>query len=149
VSVVKINVLTVTPELRGTLEQRFAARAGAVEAADGFEWFELLRPVEGTDDYLVYTRWRDEAAFEAWRAGQAHGGPSGQAHGGPSGAPGGPASPTGPTGPASPASPASPAGPTTSPTGGTQAGGPPPGGPAASAAELWSFEVVQSAGPAA
>jgi heme-degrading monooxygenase HmoA len=101
-SVVKINVLTVPAEMRTTLEQRFAARAGAVESSDGFEWFELLRPVEGTDTYLVYTRWRDEAAFEAWRARQSHGGPGGGAQ----------------------------------------------GGPAASGAELWSFEVVQSAGPA-
>jgi heme-degrading monooxygenase HmoA len=91
VSVVKINVLTVSPELRETLEQRFAARAGAVDGADGFEWFELLRPVEGTDNYLVYTRWRDEAAFEAWRAAPAGG--AGAAHAGaPAGGPaGGPA----------------------------------------------------------
>jgi heme-degrading monooxygenase HmoA len=100
VSVVKINVLTVPAEMRETLEQRFAARAGAVEASDGFEWFELLRPVEGTDTYLVYTRWRDEESFAAWRTGQAA-----QAHAAPA------------------------------------------GGPAASGADLWSFEVVQSAGP--
>ncbi|MER5428489.1 antibiotic biosynthesis monooxygenase [Streptomyces sp. NPDC002588] len=68
-SVVKINVLTVPAEQRETLEQRFAARAHAVENSDGFEWFELLRPVEGTDTYLVYTRWRDEAAFQAWMEG--------------------------------------------------------------------------------
>jgi heme oxygenase (mycobilin-producing) len=52
-SVVKINVLTVPTEMREHLEQRFAGRAGMVEQADGFEWFELLRPVEGTDTYLV------------------------------------------------------------------------------------------------
>ncbi|MGG2463286.1 antibiotic biosynthesis monooxygenase family protein [Streptomyces sp. RGM 3693] len=68
-SVVKINVLTVPAEQRETLEKRFASRAGAVESSDGFEWFELLRPVEGTDDYLVYTRWRDEASFQAWMEG--------------------------------------------------------------------------------
>ena len=70
-SVVKINVLTVPPERREALEQRFANRAGAVESADGFEWFELLRPVEGTDSYLVYTRWRSEDDFQAWMASQA------------------------------------------------------------------------------
>jgi heme-degrading monooxygenase HmoA len=70
VSVVKINVLSVTAESRATLEQRFAGRAGAVEASDGFEWFELLRPVEGTDKYLVYTRWRSEEDFEKWHASQ-------------------------------------------------------------------------------
>ncbi|WP_328476794.1 antibiotic biosynthesis monooxygenase [Streptomyces sp. NBC_00377] len=68
-SVVKINVLTVPAEQRETLEKRFAARAHAVENSDGFEWFELLRPVEGTDTYLVYTRWRDEESFQAWRDG--------------------------------------------------------------------------------
>src|SRR5512147_2115585 len=68
-SVVKINVLTVSAEQRETLEQRFAHRAHAVESSDGFEWFELLRPVEGTDNYLVYTRWRDEGSFQAWLEG--------------------------------------------------------------------------------
>jgi heme-degrading monooxygenase HmoA len=68
-SVVKINVLTVPVEQRELLEKRFGARAGAVESSDGFEWFELLRPVEGTDDYLVYTRWRSEEDFQAWMSG--------------------------------------------------------------------------------
>ncbi|TVL90012.1 antibiotic biosynthesis monooxygenase [Streptomyces sp. SAJ15] len=74
-SIVKINVLTVPAEQRELLEQRFAARAGSVESSDGFEWFELLRPVEGTDEYLVYTRWRDEESYKAWMEGsmrQAH-----------------------------------------------------------------------------
>ena len=65
-SVVKINVLQVPAERADVLEQRFAARAGEVEKVDGFESFDLLRPTEGTDRYLVVTRWRDEAAFTAW-----------------------------------------------------------------------------------
>ncbi|GLP65899.1 heme-degrading monooxygenase HmoA [Streptomyces sp. SAI-126] len=76
-SIVKINVLTVPEEQRETLEKRFASRAGTVENSDGFEWFELLRPVEGTDTYLVYTRWRDEESFQQWMSGMAqasHGG---------------------------------------------------------------------------
>jgi heme oxygenase (mycobilin-producing) len=65
-SVVKINVLQV-PEGRGdVLEQRFATRAGEVDKVDGFESFELLRPTEGTDRYLVITKWRDEESFQAW-----------------------------------------------------------------------------------
>ncbi|MEV7530358.1 antibiotic biosynthesis monooxygenase family protein [Streptomyces hydrogenans] len=68
-SVVKINVLTVPAEQREVLEQRFASRAGAVEGSDGFEWFELLRPLEGTDQYLVYTRWRSEEDFQNWMNG--------------------------------------------------------------------------------
>ena len=68
-SIVKINVLSVPEEQREVLEKRFASRAGTVENSDGFEWFELLRPLEGTDQYLVYTRWRGEAAFQAWMEG--------------------------------------------------------------------------------
>jgi len=71
VSYVAINVLTVPDGAGSTLEQRFAARQGSVDSAPGFEHFELLRPVEGTDSYLVYTRWRDKADFDAWTSSQA------------------------------------------------------------------------------
>ncbi|GAA4571233.1 antibiotic biosynthesis monooxygenase family protein [Planotetraspora kaengkrachanensis] len=119
-SVVKINVLTVPEEMREQLEKRFANRAGMVESSDGFEWFELLRPVDGTDRYLVYTRWRSEDDFQRWQQSQAfqagharaaaeagaqgHGHGQGQGHGHGQ-------------------------------------------GPAASGSELWSFEVVESAAP--
>jgi heme oxygenase (mycobilin-producing) len=125
VSVVKINVLQV-PEGRGeVLEQRFAARAGEVEKVDGFESFELLRPTEGFDRYLVVTRWRDEEAFQGWLSSQAFqkghaqsagdqaasaGGHPGEGGGHPGGHPGGEG-----------------------------------GGPAATGSELWGFEIVTSA----
>lgn len=90
-SYVVVNVLSV-PEGRGeTLEQRFAGRAGLVESAEGFERFELLRPVEGTADYLVYTRWRSREDFEAWQSSQAFG----AGHGGSGGSQGGPPAATG------------------------------------------------------
>ncbi len=102
-SVVKINVLTVPPDMREELERRFSGRAGVVDSADGFEWFELLRPVEGTDRYLVYTRWRSEEDFRAWRDSQdfARGHAGGESH----------------------------------------------SGSAASDSEIWSFDVVEQAGP--
>jgi heme-degrading monooxygenase HmoA len=65
-SFVAINVLSVPPAMRETLEQRFASRAGQVDQMPGFEAFELLRPVAGQDRYLVYTRWDSEASFRAW-----------------------------------------------------------------------------------
>lgn len=102
-SVVKINVLTVPREMRDELERRFSGRAGTVDSADGFEWFELLRPVEGTDRYLVYTRWRSEEDFRAWRDSQdfarGHAGDGGRS------------------------------------------------APAATDSEIWSFDVVEQAGP--
>ena len=82
---VAINVLSVPEGAGATLEERFAARRGAVDSAPGFERFELLRPVEGTSDYLVYTRWRSEDDFRAWRASQAFGEGHAQASGRPEG----------------------------------------------------------------
>ncbi|HEV7657130.1 MAG TPA: antibiotic biosynthesis monooxygenase [Mycobacteriales bacterium] len=66
-SYVVINALTVPGGNGELLEQRFAGRAGLVDQAEGFEAFQLLRPIEGTDKYLVYTRWRSAADFEAWQ----------------------------------------------------------------------------------
>jgi len=68
---VAINVLSVPPERREVLEQRFARRAGEVDKTPGFQAFELLRPVEGEDRYFVYTRWDSREAFEAWTSSQA------------------------------------------------------------------------------
>lgn len=65
-SVVRINAITVPPERAGEFERRFAARAGEVSKAPGFEAFELLRPSDGRDIFLVYTRWRSEVDFSAW-----------------------------------------------------------------------------------
>lgn len=116
-SVVKFNVLTVPEGGGATLEERFSKRAGLVEGQPGFEEFMLLRPVEGTDRYLVYTRWKDEESFQKWlessafksghaeaakdaAAEQGHGHGHGHGH----------------------------------------------GGPAATGSELWGFEVVQHVG---
>ena len=68
-SVVKINAITVPRERFDEFERRFAARAGRVEQADGFESFQLLRPNDDREVCLVITTWRDEDAFRAWVAG--------------------------------------------------------------------------------
>lgn len=71
---VSINVLEVPPGMRATLEERFASRAGEVEKTEGFQAFELLRPIpsdQGLDRYLVYTRWDSKESFEAWLNSQA------------------------------------------------------------------------------
>ena len=65
-SVVKINAIEVPEGMGPQLEERFAGRARMVEQFDGFEDFQLLRPVEGETRYFVYTRWATEAAFQAW-----------------------------------------------------------------------------------
>jgi heme-degrading monooxygenase HmoA len=66
VSVVRINVLEVPEGMAEVLEERFSKRAGEVDETPGFEAFELLRPTDGSNRYFVYTRWADEASFDAW-----------------------------------------------------------------------------------
>jgi heme-degrading monooxygenase HmoA len=86
VTVVKINAITVAADSGDELARRFAARAGAVDGQDGFEGFELLKPVDDRTTWLVVTRWRDDAAFDAWVSSPAFGaghqseGPSGGGH---------------------------------------------------------------------
>ena len=87
-TVIKINAITVAADSGDELAKRFAARAGAVDDQDGFEGFELLKPTDDRTTWLVVTRWRDDAAFEAWvnspafGAGHQHaGGGEGHGHG--------------------------------------------------------------------
>ena len=70
-SVVKINAIEIPEGAGPELEKRFANRAHSVDGQPGFLGFQLLRPVAGDDRYFVVTRWRDDAAFEAWRDGDA------------------------------------------------------------------------------
>ena len=65
-SVVRINAITVPKDRADELERRFAARAGEVSKAPGFEAFELLRPTDDRDVFLVYTRWSSQEDYEAW-----------------------------------------------------------------------------------
>lgn len=67
-TVIKVNAITVPTGSGDELARRFAARAGAVDDQDGFEGFELLKPTDERTTWLVLTRWRDDAAFEAWLA---------------------------------------------------------------------------------
>jgi len=94
VTIIRINAITVDPDSGDELARRFAARAGAVDDADGFEGFELLRPTDDRTTWLVVTRWRDREAFDAWVASPAfaHG------HRGASGAGSSPHGTTGPVG---------------------------------------------------
>jgi heme oxygenase (mycobilin-producing) len=117
-TVVKINAITVPPDGGDELARRFAARAGAVDNQDGFEGFELLRPTDDRTTWLVVTRWRDEAAFEAWRTSPAFGHGHRQAASAPAG--------SGPAG--------------SRPTGSERPG------PVAVSGELWSFEIAGGTG---
>jgi heme oxygenase (mycobilin-producing) len=72
-TVVKINAITVPTNSGDELARRFAARAGAVDSQAGFEGFELLKPTDDRNTWLVVTRWRDEESFQAWLTSPAFG----------------------------------------------------------------------------
>ncbi len=65
---VTVNVMSVAAANAAEFVARFAARPGRIESVDGFERFELLRPADGRDRWLVVTHWRDESAYRAWSA---------------------------------------------------------------------------------
>jgi len=70
VSLVKINALEIPPRAGDEIVKRFEARLDSLKAVAGFEGFELLRPTGETEQrWFVYTRWADQASYEAWRDG--------------------------------------------------------------------------------
>ena len=95
-----------------------------VDTTPGFESFQLLRPTDDSHRWFVVTQWSSEEAFDDWMASRAFQ----QGHGAPSDGDGSPAASDEPA----------------------DAGEPVDRGerpaPAATGAELLSFEVVQSSG---
>lgn len=67
-SYVNITALTFPEGAGPEIEQRFADRQRGVDRSEGFESFELLRPVVGESRYFVVTRWRSREHYVAWAA---------------------------------------------------------------------------------
>ena len=72
-TIIKINAITVPADNGGELARRFAARAGAVDNQAGFEGFELFKPTDERNTWLVITRWADDESFQAWVSSAAFG----------------------------------------------------------------------------
>ena len=69
-SLVKINALEIPPQAGEEIVKRFTARMNSLADVAGFEGFELLRPTGETESrWFVYTRWADQASYDAWRDG--------------------------------------------------------------------------------
>ena len=64
---IKINAIDVPADAGEEVAKRFAHRAHSVDGAPGFEGFELFRPTDDRTTWLVVTRWKDQASFDAWR----------------------------------------------------------------------------------
>jgi len=65
-SVAKINAITVPRDRFQEFERRFAAQAGRVAIATGFEGYDLLRPNDDREVCLVVTRWSSDEDSAQW-----------------------------------------------------------------------------------
>lgn len=68
---VTINFITCSEDYKPRFEELFRTRAKAVDRMPGFVNFELLRPKDGGDTYLIMTHWEDEESFKAWTKSEA------------------------------------------------------------------------------
>ena len=64
--IVVSNRIPVNPQHAEAFEERFADRASLVDGMPGFISFQLLRPTEPGDPYIVMTFWDSQAHFKAW-----------------------------------------------------------------------------------
>jgi heme-degrading monooxygenase HmoA len=64
--IVICNRIPVNSEHAAAFEERFADRANLVDGMAGFISFQLLRPKQEGDPYVVMTFWETEADFKAW-----------------------------------------------------------------------------------
>lgn len=71
---VNITALSFPPGAQAEIERRFGARKKTVDAAAGFQGFELLRPTVGEDRYFVVTRWDSQQDYQAWSSARPTGG---------------------------------------------------------------------------
>ena len=71
---VNITALTFPEGAQAEIEKRFAARKRGVDTSQGFQGFELLRPLVGEDRYFVVTRWDRREDYERWSAARPAGG---------------------------------------------------------------------------
>ena len=64
-AVISYFPITLPPEAREGFERSWKSRVGAVDTFPGFISTELLA-LPNRDEYVVLTRFEDQASFEAW-----------------------------------------------------------------------------------
>ncbi len=69
--IVVANRIPVAKGYEKEFEKRFENRFGAVEKMKGFVRYELLRPLQGSDYYVVKTYWETPEDFHAWTQSEA------------------------------------------------------------------------------
>lgn len=60
------NRIPVNPDHAEAFEETFSNRGKMVDGMPGFVAFQLLRPTQAGEPYIVMTFWENEASFRAW-----------------------------------------------------------------------------------
>lgn len=63
---VAINFISCKEEYRPRFEELFAKRAQAIDLMPGFQEMSVLKPGNGSDEYLIVSHWASESDFQAW-----------------------------------------------------------------------------------
>jgi heme-degrading monooxygenase HmoA len=65
--IVAISRIRITSGNADAVAAQYCQRSGLVEQAPGFLGLEILRGQDQPDEFLVYMRWADRAAFDDYR----------------------------------------------------------------------------------
>lgn len=63
---VAINYIKCKDSYRERFEELFGSRARAIDRMPGFRNMEVLKPADGSNTYLVVSRWESEESFKKW-----------------------------------------------------------------------------------
>lgn len=65
-SFVAINYISCKDHYKSRFEELFGTRAHAIDKMPGFEYMEVLKPIDGNGDYLIVSHWDSEDSFKGW-----------------------------------------------------------------------------------
>jgi heme oxygenase (mycobilin-producing) len=63
---VAINYITCKEDYKSRFEELFGSRAKAIDLMPGFNHMEVLKPNDGTSEYLIVSHWDSEDHFKSW-----------------------------------------------------------------------------------
>ncbi len=65
-SFVAINYINCKENYKERFETLFSTRAHAIDRMQGFQFMEVLKPVDGSNIYLIVSHWDSEESFKEW-----------------------------------------------------------------------------------
>ena len=63
---VAINYIDCKDHYKERFEELFGSRAKAIDRMPGFHNMEVLKPMDGSNIYLIVSHWDSEEAFKGW-----------------------------------------------------------------------------------